>query len=232
MQHTTMQKLRRQAARAALLALTAALSFGCSPDLASFDDNYVPVSVDENFPIKVVERPVKLTLDVGPGGLRPAAAGDIAGFARQAATRASTPVLVSYASGSKPARHAAAQASEILRQQGVKPRAILVTPHDGSANAITLAFATKATETKPCGDWSANMRSGQFNDNTPNFGCAFQQNFAAMIADPSDLQRPRTLDPAMSAAQAPGLDTYYSGDWTKPVNDTSLQTVLNSLQAN
>ena len=232
MHHTPPTRLHRKAATAALLVLTAALTFGCSPDLASFDDSYVPVSVDENFPIKVVERPVKLSLDVGPRGLQPLEAADVAGFARQAAARSSTPVLVSYASGSKSARNAADQATAILRQQGVKRQAILVTPHDGSANSVTLAFAVKATETKPCGNWSANMRSGQFNDNSPNFGCAFQQNFAAMVANPSDLQHPRTLDPAMSAAQAPGLDDYYSGAWTAPVNDSSMQNIQSSVQSN
>ena len=231
MLHAARGRHGKRAATAILLAITATLTFGCSPELASFDDTYVPVKVGENYPIKVVEHPVKLTLDVGPQGLHAAEARELAGFARQAAKSASTPVVVSYASGSKFARGAASQAAEILMQQGVKRQAILVTPRDGTANKVTLAFATKVTETKPCGDWSENIRSTQFNDTIPNFGCAYQQNFAAMIANPNDLQQARPADPVMSAAQSVGIDSYYSGDWTQPVNDTSMQNLSSAVQS-
>ena len=204
-----------------LLTVTAVLCAGCSQELASFDDNYVPQSIDENFPIKVVERPVRLSLEATPGGLRTKDANLVIDFARKAATAASTPVTVAYPAGSKLARQSANQAAGILVRQGVSRQAVIVTPKDGGTNEITLAFATKVAVTKPCGDWSQNMRGNQFTESGPNFGCAFQQNFAAMVANPEDLNRPQPSSPATSASQATAIDTYNAGKWTTPTTDTS-----------
>lgn len=205
-----------------LLAAGAGLLSGCSPELASFQDTYVPASVDENFPIKVVDRPVQLTVGTNPGGLIHGDAKQVGRFAQAAAaTRPPSPVVVSYPAGSKAARRAASQAAGLIAQQGVPRQSIIVTPRDGKGNAVTMTFAQKVTETRECGDWSENMRANQWNDNGPNFGCAFQQNFAAMIANPEDLVHARPMTPAMSAAQSAALDTYQTGKWTTPSADAT-----------
>lgn len=213
---------RSRMAAASLLAATAILSSGCSPDLASFDDVYVPQSVDENFPIKVVERPVKLTVPVTNGGLQAAEIDEIARFGRQARTGATTPVTVSYPARNKLAKQVAGHVAGLLVQEGLARQAVLVTPYDGGGSSVMLSFAKKVAETKPCGDWSSNMRGSQFNDSGPNFGCAFQQNFAAMIANPEDLQHPREMTPAWSAAQDPAMTKYLSGEWQAPIEDSTV----------
>jgi pilus assembly protein CpaD len=131
-------------------------------------------------------------------------------------------VTVSYASGSKLAKQAAGEAARLLVREGVSAHAVRVTPHEGRANDVTLAFVSKFAQTKPCGDWSENLRANQFNDSGPNFGCAFQQNFAAMVANPEDLEAPQVADRATSAAQKPALDNYESGEWHKPIEDDTL----------
>lgn len=214
----------RRAFGAALLAAAAALSAGCSStELASFDDVHVPDSVQENYPIKVVQRPVKLTFDAAPGGLRPKEFDQVSAFAQQASSRANTPVTVAYAARSKPAHLAANQAAQLLARQGVARPSILVTPQDSPGNVVTLAFGAKVAETKPCGDFSENLRGNQQNLSGPNFGCAFQQNMAAMIANPSDLRHRRAETPASSAAQSKVLDAYYAGTWLEPIEDSSNQ---------
>lgn len=213
-----------QFSRLPLLLATAMLVFGCSPELASFDDTYESQSVDENFPIKVVEQPVRLMLQVPTGGMRARDREQVLGFGRKAAARATTPVTVSYASGSKLAKQAAGEAARLLVREGVPAHAVLVTPRDGRTNEVTLVFATKRAQTKPCGNWNENLRANQFNDSGPNFGCAFQQNFAAMVANPEDLETPQVRDQATSAAQKPALDTYESGEWQEPVDDNTLSS--------
>ena len=219
---TAMGKFENRAARTALLVAIAALCAGCTTELASFDDTYTPASVEENFPIKVVERPVKLRLDVQTSGLQAEEVKQVASFAREATAHAATPVTVAYPSGNALAKQVAGQAAGLMAREGVPRQYILVTPHDGSGNVVTLAFARKATETKPCGDWSQNLAGNQFNESGPNFGCAYQQNFAAMVANPEDLRRPQEATPALSAAQAPALEKYYSGEWITPTTDTSV----------
>lgn len=205
------------------LGLTSVLVSACSPDLASFQDTYVPASVDENFPIKVVDRPVQLTVDATTDGLRHGDVTQVTRFAQAAAAAARTPspVVVSYPASSKSARKAAGQAAGVIAKQGVPRQSIVVTPRDGKGNAVVMTFARKVAETRECGDWSQNMRANQWNDSGPNFGCAFQQNFAAMVANPEDFEHPRPMTPAMSAAQSAALVDYQSGEWTTPSADAS-----------
>lgn len=165
-------RLSRNPASAILMA-AASLLAGCSSELASFDDNYVPATAQENFPIKVVERPVRLTVQAGPSGLLPGEVSEVARFGREAAAEASTPVTLHYSPTSKQGRQAASQAAGILSQQGVPRHAIAVTP-DGKGHALTLAFSAKVAETKPCGAWTENLRGNQFNDSGTAFGCAIQ----------------------------------------------------------
>lgn len=106
----------RITASASLLA-AATLLAGCSTELASFDDTYVPASVEENFPITVVERPVKLTVKATAGGIPSGEVNEVIRFGKKAAATASTPVTVGYPSRSKAARQAANQAAGLLVQQ-------------------------------------------------------------------------------------------------------------------
>ena len=90
-------------------------------------------------------------------------------------------------------------------------------PWHGDASAVvTLTFAKKTAVTPECGDWSENLVGNRYNTEYPNFGCAQQNNIAAMVSNPDDFQRPRTMPPASSASQQAAVDKYNSGEWTKP----------------
>lgn len=205
----------RRLAATAILALASGALSGCSSDFASIDDVYVPASVAENNPIKVVDRPVKLTVSATSNGIEASDVSNVKDFARSAAS-SSAKVTVAYPSGSSKARRSAAQAAGILSRQGVAHAAISMTPYEGSSNSVTLSFTTKMAVTKPCGSWDRNMRGNQFNEPDPNLGCSNQQNVAAMVSNPEDLQHSRTMSPASSAAQGAALKDYYDGSWAEP----------------
>ena len=202
---------------AGVLMTTLQFLVACSPDLASFDDTYVPQAVEENYPIKVVERPVKLQVQTKASGLQPADANQVIRFARKAAARATTSVTIAYASGSRSGKQGAEQAAAIFVRQGVARSSIVMVPYGGWDNQVTLSVGMKVAETKPCGDWSQNLRGNQFNESGPNFGCAVQQNMAAMVTDPEDFEHPKPTTPAQSVSQNSALDAYNNGTWTVPV---------------
>lgn len=211
---------RRVSAAVLLMAIASTLT-ACSADLPSFQDTYEPESVEENYPIKVVERPVQFTIEAVRAGLPHADVKSVTQFGQAAAkARATAPVVVSYAAGSKQARKAAEQIAGLVIQQGVPRQSVVLTPRDGKDHAVTMTFVRKVAETRPCGDWSQNTRANQMNDSGPNFGCAFQQSFAAMVANPEDLERPRSMSPAMNAAQSAALAAYQAGQWTTPTSDS------------
>lgn len=218
--HTTMFRCLRIATSVSLLA-AATLLAGCSSELASFDDTYVPASVEENFPITVVERPVKLTVRPTAGGIHPDEVNEVIRFGQKAAATASTPVTVGYPTHNKAARQAANQAAGLLVQQGMARQSIILTPVGAGGHAVTLSFAAKVAETKPCGDWSENLRGNQFNESGTAFGCAVQQNIATMVTNPQDFEAPRSQTPTRSSTQNPALDRYNTGKWTMPTTDSS-----------
>jgi pilus assembly protein CpaD len=77
-----------------------------------------------------------------------------------------------------------------------------------------------AAVTGPCGMWPEDIGPsvkdrGYFeNKSYYNFGCAYQRNMAAMVANPSDLVQPRPETPAYTIRRTEGFEKYRKGATT------------------
>jgi pilus assembly protein CpaD len=75
-------------------------------------------------------------------------------------------------------------------------------------------------EAGPCGLWPEDLGPSIHNpsyfDNKDyyNFGCAYQRNMAAMVANPSDLVQPRPETPAYAERRREGFEKYRQGQTT------------------
>jgi len=65
---------------------------------------------------------------------------------------------------------------------------------------------------KRCGDWPKDLSDVSDNEPYDNFGCAQQNNVAAMVANPQDLVRPRTQTPPDAMRRIKSLDNYRAGE--------------------
>ncbi len=72
---------------------------------------------------------------------------------------------------------------------------------------VPIRFASRtahiAASTTPCGKWTGIWPQFRENKHYANFGCSYQNNMAAMIANPADLLGPRAtteVDPAKRGA--------------------------------
>ena len=63
-------------------------------------------------------------------------------------------------------------------------------------------------QTAECGDWTANVARTEDNLPMPNFGCAHQQNIAAVIANPNDVLTPRAETPPDAARRQQVITDY------------------------
>jgi pilus assembly protein CpaD len=205
-----------------LLCISFTALSGCSQDFASVDDVYVPRSGQDRFPIQVVDMPVKMSISATSGKLPAEDVNRLSGFAIAAREDRTTPVSVSYPSGSKRARDVAQQAVKVLMHQGVPRSMIQTSSYKGKSDVVSLSFTRRVAATKPCGDWSKNLAETSANEPHPNFGCTLQNNFAAMAANPEDFERPRTMGPASAAGRMPGMDAYNSGEWMQPPLGTTV----------
>ena len=83
----------------------------------------------------------------------------------------------------------------MIRAAGIAESAVVFGAHEAGDRSIRVFYARLAAVTEPCGDWSENVDLNR--DNLPyrNFGCAVQNNMAAMIARPTDVLYPATETP-------------------------------------
>lgn len=108
--------------------------------------------------------------------------------------------------------------SRVLADEGVNDDSVVYKPYQVAANQtsapVVMKFNRYVAKASPCGDWSMDYSYNPKNVNPPNFGCATQNNLAAMIADPADLVHPRTMDPADAERRSVVLDKYRKGEST------------------
>jgi pilus assembly protein CpaD len=218
--------IRKPSISLLLLLAPVPLLAGCSQDFASVDDVYVPAMVEDRFPINVVERPVKLNVAAGSGALSAEDTRHLVSFARVAGQAGSSPVRVGYPASSAKARGVSQQAVRVLMAQGVPRSMIHVASYQGKSDLVSLSFTSKVAAMKPCGDWSKNIAANPENESPPDFGCSYQNNFAAMVANPDDFERPRTMGPATAASQMSAMDSYNSGRWSRPpIDPANISTI-------
>ena len=173
-----------------------------------------------NHPIAVEEMLETMDVPVGQDSARlpMAVRGTVAGFGKAFAQSGASMIAVVAPSGS-PNQVAAAtiavQVEDVLRQSGVNPRAIQYRvyragPEERNA-PVRIAYNRIAAHTAPCGPWPDQVAHSPQNRSYAAYGCATQQNLAAMVASPLDLIYPRGMTPADATRRATVLEKYQKG---------------------
>jgi pilus assembly protein CpaD len=190
-----------------LSPLALALGLGaCSEHLnGEIDDVYSPPLHYQRYPIEVVKGSARIEVP-SRSGLTQAEKASVARFAQQARGANAMRVAVQYpAGGSAQANRVA----EILEQQGVPAGAIAFSQYGGGKGApVVASFSRTVAQTAECGDWTANVARTEDNLPMPNFGCAHQQNIAAVIANPNDVVTPRAETPPDAARRQQVMTDY------------------------
>ena len=201
--------------------LIAALAACTSSSDQTLISGGIPDDYRHNHPIAVEEVLQTMDVPVGQDSARlPAAVKDtVAGFGKAFKQSGASLMAVVAPSGS-PNQVAAAviavEVEQVLRQSGVNPRAIeyrvyRAGPEERNA-PVRIAYNRIAAHTAPCGPWPDKLTDTSQNRNYADFGCATQQNLAAMVASPLDLIYPRGLTPADAQRRAAVLDHYRKGE--------------------
>ena len=209
------QRLPRIAAVAAV-AFSAALASGCagrdSVKVGSIPDDY-----RTNHPIVIAEREKTIDIPVGTAdrGItrvqKVAVDGFIADYDRRAAPLVG--VMVPYGSANQAAASAvAADLVKRLRAAGVPEGRILHEPYDaarhGDSAPIRLSYAEMKASTGPCGRWPGDMLQTSENKHWANYGCSYQNNLAAQVANPADLLGPRKPGDIDAENRSDAIDQY------------------------
>ena len=186
----------------------------------------VPDDYRLRHPIAIQEADRSVVLFVGHarGGLSAAQRTDVAGLAQTWVSEGTGTIILDVpanTSNARAAESAAHEARALLEAGGVPHDGIKLrhyTPHDPRTLAtVRLTYPRMTAAVGPCGVWPEDLgpsiKDPTYFENKSyyNFGCAYQRNMAAMVANPSDLVQPRPETPSYTARRTEGFDKYRKG---------------------
>ncbi len=219
--------IRRTAPAAALLA--AVLMSGCA---AMQRDHVVVGSVPQDYrtshPITIGERETVYDIPVASSatGLMRSQEDPLRGFLAGYDPRTSSPAKIIVPSGSPNAMAAERVAGDIVHmmiKQGIPASRIATFKYQASADSTTaplrISFVRLSASVEKCGRWPEDLSESTENRNWTNFGCSYQNNLAAQIANPADLLGPRARGDIDGTRRAKIIDDYETGDtiWTSEI---------------
>lgn len=212
-----------------LISSAAAVAFlnGCAGAWNGPED---ALTIAEEHPITVDSQVVTLTLDANTGDMSTLDQARVRAFAEGYLENGHGPVSVSAPAGSGK-QDASAGARKALNDAGVSWEDISgagYIPAEGSGNEVVLSYTRYVATPSACGVWEGMKARDYANKRSPNFGCATQNNLAAMIADPRDLVQPTDEAPADAMARVRGVNAYRSGKKTSSQTDSEIKQQVSS----
>ena len=193
-----------------LICIGAGLLAACQPR-ESIIVGSIPDDYRTSHPIVLAESPSVLDLPVAveARGLTTGQKATVGGFLN-GYDRAAAPMLAILVPGGAlneaAARRIATDIVKLARSLGVPRSKIAVSTYEARAElgqpALRLIFTTIRAQTDRCGRWPEDLlQGGAENKHYADFGCSYQNNLAAQIANPTDLLGPRRSSPTDATRQ-------------------------------
>ena len=208
-----------------LTALCAILMAGsCAAPMNGPDSLMEDPAVNHPITVQPSYESLKVSFSASDSGLLPEDSARFSRFVENYRDHGNGAISISAPAGSD-TNAAVSYFADRIVEMGINRDHILVTTHDvrDGDTRIELDYVAFQAATEPCGDWSHNLGDTASNTSNPNFGCAVQQNIAAMVADPRDLIEPRVMDGGDATRRAGVLDNYEKGKPT-PADKTADQS--------
>lgn len=199
-----------------LAVAVAALLAGCA-NRDSITVGAVPDDYRTNHPILIAEKNQKIDLPVGAGdrGMTGSQRDTLLGFLDGYDKSAAPTLTISIPSGSANEIAATAAGRDFARlaiASGISRSRIVITTYQSvSAEAsapIRVAYVSVKAQTGRCGRWPEDLMQTSENKHYADFGCSYQNNLAAQIANPTDLLGPRKQSDIDAENRGAVVDVY------------------------
>jgi pilus assembly protein CpaD len=200
---------------ASLLGLAIAAA-GCST-IGTSDVNPADHDYRLRHPILISNEPEEFRLPVGMRGpaLSPEIETALRDYAYQYGQDGTGSITIQVPTGSANAIAAASTGHALhyaLVRAGVPRGNIEIAPYEVGDHSLSAPLRITYLRVKAvvphCGIWPEIEPNRFDNAEYHNFGCAAQQNLAAMVADPADFVRPKPMDPINGGRRANVLKIY------------------------
>lgn len=207
-----------------LAAAAAALLSGCA-NRDSVTVGAIPDDYRTNHPIVISEKNEKIDLPVGMSerGMTQTQRTALLGFLDNYDRSAAPTLTILSPSGSANERAAAAAARDFARlatRNGVHSSRIVMASYQADASEtsspIRVSYARLKAHTNKCGRWPDDLLETTENKHYANFGCSYQNNLAAQMANPADLLGPRKQTPIDAERRSKVIDGYRNVELAVP----------------
>lgn len=213
--------MNRISFRTALLTASAMFTVSCAG--GAFNGPEDALTVAETHPISVDSQVVTLTIDVD-GAVSDISDIDRArlrAFANSYLLNGHGPLTITAPSGTSAdldGREATSGVRQALNDAGVSWASLSGATYrvsdNGDGDQLIVSYTHYVATASRCGDWSGIRSRDYKNLRSPNYGCATQNNLAAMIADPRDLVAPAASTPRDGVVAVRAIDLYRNGEDT------------------
>ena len=212
------------------IALVALLSGCANVSKRHFTVGSVPDDYRSRHPIIISEKEQTLDIPVATAAynLPIASRSAVSGFSARFKKSANGSISVLVPSGSaneRAARRIARQIIREIRKSGVPRTRIITAPYyaakHGPSAPVRLSYAAIQAGVDGCGQWPADLAADTDNKNYQNFGCATQNNLAAIVANPSDLLGPRGSTPIDAERRLKVVESYRKAESSATVYETT-----------
>jgi len=192
---TPIRRLMPALAATALAMLVAGCANRDSVTVGSIPDDY-----RTNHPIVVSEKEQTVDVPVAATDRRVTSVQKIAveGFIAGYDHRAAPPVTILTPVGSAnelAANSVAEDMVSLLKRNGISRSRIAISGYQVDAADVSapirLSYVAMKAHTNKCGRWTDDLTNTADNKHYTDFGCSYQNNLAAQIANPADLLGPR-----------------------------------------
>ncbi|MBK1870912.1 hypothetical protein JHL16_31390 [Aestuariivirga sp. YIM B02566] len=95
----------------------------------------------------------------------------------------------------------------------------LYAPQEAYYQRHPIVVTKSGAHARECGNWPKDLTRDAQNNEYQNFGCAQQNNIAAMVANPEDLIRPRIPTPSDPMRRSKVIDNYRTGEATSAATE-------------
>lgn len=229
-----MTRILARSTSALAVAMTAALLTACAtPDTTS-----VRMSGREPFPIVIETHVITQAVpfvgasaEIAPVG-QPQLDSFLTDFMRSGGG-----VLEIAVASDAPSDQLSAARQEAVRKyvlhRGVRPHELRFSPvrsSSGRNGAVVVSYERYIAKAPDCDENIGDNTFNPGNQQHPNFGCAQQAQFAAMVSNPADLMRMRTEQPTDATRRSIVIQKYRAGEATEAARGSKEQaTSIRSL---
>ena len=203
------------------LAAVSALALCAAGCVTGFNGPEHAMTVAEAHPIAVDSQVVTLTIDADPttSDLSSRDHARLRAFATAYLVNGHGPLTITAPSGYADAdgHEAAADIRKALHDAGVSWETLSGATYRTGGDAgdqLIVSYTRYVATASECGIWSGVREANNRNIRSPNYGCATQNNIAAMLADPHDLIAPAALAPRDAMSTTRAISRHRAGEST------------------